>query len=164
MPICESRAGSLRPRVRVASRLTFCRRVSAGTSFSCRPPNVVSWILPSTIWMRRSARAAQCCVVGDDHHRLAVVGDVAQDAEHLLGRSGVEIAGGLVGHDDLGAVGEAPGPAPRAAADRRKADWAAWRPARRDRAMSEGIIALSFISFADITARRALAAARFPAR
>ena len=50
----------------------------------------------------------QCRVMGDDHHGLAVVGDIAQDAEHLLGRSGVEITGRLVGHDDLGAVGERP--------------------------------------------------------
>src|SRR3981081_3539063 len=43
----------------------------------------------------------QCGVMGDDHHCLAAVGDIAQDSEYLLGRSGVEISGGLVGDDDF---------------------------------------------------------------
>ena len=45
-------------------------------------------------------------VVGHHDHGLALVGDVAQDREHLLGRCRVERAGRLVGDDDLGAVGE----------------------------------------------------------
>jgi len=45
---------------------------------------------------------------GNDHHGLAVVGDIAQDAEYLLGRSGVEISRRLVSDDDFGAVGERP--------------------------------------------------------
>src|SRR5258706_16264636 len=55
---------------------------------------------------------SQCRIVGDDHDRLAVVGDIAQYAEHLLRRSSVEISRGLVGDDDFGAVGKRPRPRP----------------------------------------------------
>jgi hypothetical protein len=48
----------------------------------------------------------QCRIMGNDHHGLAVVGDIAQDAEYLLRRSGVEISRRLVGDDDFGTVCE----------------------------------------------------------
>src|SRR6267154_4244389 len=50
----------------------------------------------------------QCRIMGNDHHGLTVVGDIAQDAEYLLGRSGVEISRRLVGDDDFGTIGERP--------------------------------------------------------
>src|ERR1700681_3087757 len=50
----------------------------------------------------------QCRVVRNNHYGLAAVGDIAQNAEHLLGRSGVEISGRLVGDNDFGTVGERP--------------------------------------------------------
>ncbi len=44
--------------------------------------------------------------MGYNHHRLAAVGDVAQDAEHLFGRSGVETSGRLVGDNDFRTIGQ----------------------------------------------------------
>jgi hypothetical protein len=49
-------------------------------------------------------------VVGDHHDRLAhVVDGVAQEAEQLASRARVEVAGRLVGKDDLGVAEQRPG-------------------------------------------------------
>ena len=49
-------------------------------------------------------------LVGDDEHRAAMLAvEVHQQLQDLLGRTTVEVAGGLVGEDQLGLVHEGPG-------------------------------------------------------
>ena len=58
-----------------------------------------------TVGVRRGHR-----VVGDHHDRLAELAHgLTHEVEDLGARAGVEVAGGLVGEDDLGPAGERPG-------------------------------------------------------
>ena len=73
-------------------------------------------------------------VVRDHHDGLAELADGrAHEREDLGARAGVEVAGGLVGEDDLAAGWRAPGRPRRAAADHRRAPTAGARGGARDR-------------------------------
>ena len=66
-------------------------------------------------------------VVGDHHDGLAEVDHgLAHEAEDLGAGPRVEVAGGLVGEDDLRLARPGPGPRPRAAAGRRTAREGRW--------------------------------------
>ena len=56
---------------------------------------------------RRTAR--QGGVVGDDEDGLALVGQLAEDGQHMLGSARIQVAGRLIGHDDGRVIGQGAG-------------------------------------------------------
>ncbi len=60
------------------------------------------------MWRRRSARDASPGSWVTTIHRAPALCDVAEQREHLVGRGGVQIAGRLIGDDDVGVVGQRP--------------------------------------------------------
>ena len=66
--------------------------------------------MPSAMRTMRPQRPASCEIVGDeDERRLAAALQAEQQVDHLLAGLAVEIAGRLVGQDDLRAGAQGPG-------------------------------------------------------
>ncbi len=66
-------------------------------------------ISPSRIWIRRGKAAGDLGIVGDQHQRGAVGGQLVQQLDHLGAGLGVEVAGRLVGEDDQRPLGQRAG-------------------------------------------------------
>ena len=81
------------------------RRTSAGVS----SPRPSSSMRPSRMRTMRVAACGHGVVVGDEQDRLAAGVQAAEQLEHLEPAVGVERAGGLVGEQQGGLVGQGPG-------------------------------------------------------
>ena len=108
---CGSAARAARPRTARAGgrRAVDLRGVGRGVGRSSAMRRVAHersspTISPSRIWIRRPNVPSDGRVVGDQHERGAVGGQLVQEADHLAARLRVEVAGRLVGEDDQRAL------------------------------------------------------------